>query len=290
MQEFDYHAPQTVADAVAMLAKGRARVLAGGSDLIPQVRERRRQVDRVVDLKKIPELTGIERTADGGWRIGAAVSVGRLGREPQFAATQAALLESARLIGSLQVQNRASIGGNLCNAAPSADAVPLMISLGLSAEIAGPNGRRTVAVEAIPTGPGRTSLAADEILVALLVPAMAPRSGAKYLRFTPRREMDIAIAGVGGYLVLGGDGAIVSARLTLASVGPTPVRALAAETSLAGKRASAAVFAAAGEAAAAEAKPISDARGSAEYRRELVTVLTRRVLADCVAQAGGVVA
>ena len=290
MQEFDYLAPVTVAEAVALLAGGSAKVLAGGSDLIPQVRERRRRPGRVVDLKKIAELTRIERMADGGWRIGAAVSIGRMGREPQFAASQPALLESARLIGSLQVQNRASLGGNLCNAAPSADAVPLMISLGLTAEIAGPNGRRTVPVEAVPTGPGRTSLAADEILVSLVVPPMAPRSGAKYLRFTPRREMDIAVAGVGGCVVLGGANAIASARLTLASVGPTPLRALAAEKALAGQPPSAALFAAAAEAAAEEARPISDTRGSAEYRRVLVAVLTRRVLAACVAEAGGTVA
>lgn len=286
MHELRYQDPATVADAVVMLSGTHVRLLAGGSDLIPQMREGRRLVAGVVDLKRIPALTAIERDAAGNWRIGAAASIGSLGRNARFAGEHASLLESARLIGSLQVQSRASLGGNLCNAAPSADGVPLLISLGTTGDIAGPGGTRTIPVAAIATGPGRTSLAADELLVTLNIPALAPRSAAKYLRFTPRREMDIAVVGAGGWLRLAADGTVAGARLTLASVGPTPVVADAACDAMVGHRPTTALLAAAGEAAAQLARPISDTRGSAAYRRELVAVLTRRVFASCLTQLG----
>lgn len=284
MQELKYVAPRRLADAVAALAHGDARVLAGGSDLIPQVREGRRKLAHVVDLKRIPELTELVRTPDGGWRIGAATSVAAMGRQAEFAREHAALLESARLIGSLQVQSRASLGGNLCNAAPSADGVPLLFSLGATAEIAGPRGTRTASAAGIPTGPGRTSLAPDEVLVALVLPPQQAPWAAKYLRFTPRREMDIAVAGSGVWIKLAADGTIADARVTLASVGPVPIAADEARRTLVGARPSLALFKAAGEAAARDAKPISDTRASADYRREMVAVLTRRALAACTTE------
>ena len=283
MQELHFDGPATVPDAVALLAKGEARVLAGGTDLIPQMREGRRSLARVVDLKRIPELTAIERLPDGSWRIGAATSIGKLGRDMRFASEHAGLLESARLVGSLQVQSRASLGGNVCNAAPSADAVPLLFCLGAIGEIAGPNGRRTLPVSAIATGPGRTALQADELLVAIILPALSPRWAARYLRFTPRREMDIAIAGVGSFLQVDATGSITNACITLASVAPTPLIATAAGKALIGAKPSAKLFADAAAIAAGEAKPISDTRGSADYRRELVGVLTRRTLEACAA-------
>lgn len=286
MQELHYDGPATVQEAIGLLAQGQARLLAGGTDLIPQMREGRRVVPRVVDLKRIPELTAITRRADGGWRIGAAASIGKLGRDAAFAAEHAALLESARLVGSLQVQSRASLGGNLCNAAPSADAVPLLFSLGATARIAGPAGERSVSVEAIPTGPGRTSLQANELLVSLDLPARPKRWAAKYLRFTPRREMDIAVAGSGVVIDLDDNGRIAEARVTLASVGPVPILADEARQALIGKAPSMQLFAAAADAAAGAARPISDTRGSAAFRRELVAVLTRRALAVAAAQLG----
>jgi CO/xanthine dehydrogenase FAD-binding subunit len=283
VQELHYDGPTSVADAIGLLARGQARALAGGTDLISQVREGRRTVERIVDLKRIPELTTIRREADGSWRIGAAVSAGRLGQHPEFAAEHHALVESAHLIGSLQIQNRASLGGNICNAAPSADAVPLLISLRATAIVVGPQGSRTVPVAAIAIGPGRTSLAPAEMLTAILLPAMPPRSAAKYLRFTPRREMDIAIAGVGSWLQLDADGAIIDAAITLASVAPIPLIAGKAAAMLIGERPTPALFDRAGATAATEAQPISDTRGTADYRRHLVAVLTRRTLAACVA-------
>lgn len=269
-----------------MLSTEGARVLAGGSDLIPQMREGRRATARVVDLKHIPALRSIERSPAGGWRIGAATSIGALRKHPEFAAAHPALLDAAGLIGSLQVQNRASLGGNLCNAAPSADGVPLLFALDAEAEIYGHNGMRRIAASAIPVGPGKTSLAPGELLVALLLPLRTARSADRYYRFTPRREMDIAIAGSGVRIDLADNDTITAARVFLASVGPVPIRAVKAEAALVGAKASVAVFAEAAAYAAAEAQPISDTRGSADYRRDLVAVLTRRALTDCAARLG----
>jgi xanthine dehydrogenase FAD-binding subunit len=286
VQEMTHYAPDSVAAAVAALAHDGARALAGGTDLIPQLREGRRSTAHVVDLKQIPELKRLTRNVDGSWTIGAAVSVGELGRNPAFAREHAPVLEAARLIGSLQIQNRAGLGGNICNAAPSADGVPILLCLGAEADIVGPHGRRRCPVAAVGVAPGRTSLEPSEFLLSIHLPALAPRSGAKYLRFTPRREMDIAIAGVAAWFKCAADGTIADARIALASVAPTVMVAATASQQLLGQLPSDAIFAAAAAAAAAEARPISDARGSADYRRELVAVLTRRALAACAIQAG----
>lgn len=284
MHELRYERPTTLAEAVACLRVDGARALAGGTDIIPQLREGRRTASRIVDLKHVPELNTVARLDDGCWRIGAALSVGRLGRNQAFAQEQAALLEAACLIGSLQVQNRASLGGNLCNAAPSADAVPMLIALDAVAVVAG--AERRMPVETLPTGPGRTTLGPGDILCAVVLPPPAARTAGKYLRFTPRREMDIAIAGAAVRLDLAMDGSISAARVVLASVGPTPLRAASAEKMLTGATPSAALFAAAGAKAAEDARPISDTRGSAAYRRDLVAVLTKRALADCASRLG----
>jgi xanthine dehydrogenase FAD-binding subunit len=273
VQPFVYLRPTTTAEAVAALAAGHARVLAGGTDLLPQLREGRRTAATVIDLKALPELVGVTRNADGGWRIGAATTVGALGRDVAFATEHAPLVASARLIGSLQIQNRASLGGNLCNGAPSADAVPLLIALGSEAEIAGPGGRSRVAVETFVTAPGRTALGPADVLVALHLPPRPQRSAAAYRRFTPRREMDIAVAGA-------------ACAITLASVAPVPLLVPTAAAALIGHTPSRAVFEVAAQSAATFAKPISDARASADYRRHLVGVLTRRALAACAVDLG----
>ena len=287
MQELKYERPATVEEAVALLWRDGARALAGGTDLIAQLREGRRTAGSVVDLKHIPELTAVTQVAGGGWHIGAAVSIGRLGQHRQFAAAYPGLLASARLIGSLQIQNRATLGGNLCNAAPSADAVPLLFALGAIVEIESGDGVCSRAgVESIAKGPGKARLVQGDLVTALLLPAAAPRTATCYLRFTPRREMDIAVAGSGVVVELADDGRIRNASIILASVAPVPLRALQAAMLLIGQKPSAALFKAAGEMAAHEAKPISDTRGSADYRRELVAVLTRRALTDCARQLG----
>jgi len=286
LQEFVYERPRTVEEAVAAMRGDDARALAGGTDLIPQLREGRRRTERVVDLKYIAELTAISALPDGGIAIGAAATATVLSRHATIAANYAAISQSACLIGGVQVQNRASLGGNICNAAPSADAVPALLCHQARAVIAGPKGRRELAVEALFRGPGKTNLEPGEILVAILLSPAQPRSAAKYVRFTPRREMDIAIAGAGTWLRLDADGAIAEARIVLASVGPTPMRAPTAEQKLAGERPTRALLEEAGRLAAADARPISDTRGSADYRRSLVAVLTARALGDCCGRLG----
>jgi xanthine dehydrogenase FAD-binding subunit len=281
LRELHYESPTTVDEAVRALGRGDARALAGGTDLIVQLREGRRSAACVVDLKRIAELTAITQDADGGFRIGGAASFTQIAAHSELAAAYPGIAESGRLVGSYQIQNRAGLGGNICNAAPSADAVPIVICLSASAEIAGAHGRRTVAVEDLFAGPGQTRLAADEVLTSIRVPPVRPRSAGRYLRFTPRREMDIAIAGSGAWFCLGTDGTIADARIVLASVAPVPLRAKTAEQSLIGKAPTPNVFTEAGRLAAREARPISDTRGSADYRRELVTVLTKRALEAC---------
>ena len=281
MQEFVYESPETIDDAVAAMAAGDARALAGGTDLIPQLREGRRRAGRVVDLKRIPELTAIAALQNGSISIGAAATATAVARHAGLSAAYPAVAQSAQLIGGVQIQNRASLGGNICNAAPSADAVPALICHEARAVVAGRGDRREVAVEAMFRGPGRMALEPGEILVSILLPPPHPRSAARYLRFTPRREMDIAIAGAGTWLRLDADGAIAAARVVLASVAPTPIRAPSAEQKLIGERPTRALLEEAGRLAAGDARPISDTRGSADYRRSLIAVLTARALADC---------
>jgi carbon-monoxide dehydrogenase medium subunit len=283
LQDFAYACPATIEDAVAAMQADGARALAGGTDLIPQMREGRRQVACVVDLKRIPELTSISTRADGSLVVGAAASASHVARHTAVASAYPAVARSARLIGSLQVQNRATLGGNICNAAPSADAVPALMCHQASVRIERPKGSREETLETFFRGPGRTSLAPGELLASIVLPPAAPRSAASYLRFTPRREMDIAIAGAAAWVRLDAGGGIAEARVALASVGPTPLRAASAEQHLIGKRPSSALFETAGRLAAGDARPISDTRGSADYRRSLVAVLTARALAECCA-------
>lgn len=281
MDVFDYQRPTTLSELTGLMAREGARVLAGGTDLIPQMREGRRKVATVIDLKRIGECIGIEVLPDGGMAIGAAVSATAVARDEHIRRDYPGIAAAALLIGSYQVQNRASLGGNICNAAPSADAVPPLIAHGARAEIAGKDGLREIPLEEIFAGPGRTHLAPGEVLTRILLPPVAARSASHYLRFTPRREMDIAIAGVGGFVALDEAGIITQARIALASVAPKPIRAPSAEAALIGASLDDATIHAAGEAARGDASPISDTRGSADYRRELVAVLTRRVLAHC---------
>ncbi len=284
LQEFDYVCPGTIDAAIDALGTGQARALAGGTDLVPQLREGRRHAERIVDLKRIPELTVIKTLPDGGVSIGAAASLTTVARDTTIAAAFPAVAQSARLVGSLQVQNRASLGGNICNAAPSADAVPALICHEARVAIAGARGRREKAVAELFLGPGRTVLEPGELVTAILLPPPPPQSAAAYLRFTPRREMDIAIAGAGTWICLDAQGAVSAARIVLASVGPTPLRANRAEQVMLGERPTHALLTKAGKLAAEDARPISDTRGSADYRRTLVSVLTARALADCCRQ------
>jgi carbon-monoxide dehydrogenase medium subunit len=287
VHDFDFAAPDSLQQAVELLGRtdGEARALAGGTDLIPQIKENRRHPSLVVDIKKIPELNVLAYDANG-LCIGAAVSCTRIAEFDTVKQHYPALAEACALIGSYQIQNRAALGGNICNAAPSADAVPPVLSYAGRLLLAGPNGQRELTAETFFTGPGQTVLTRGEVLVAIQLPPPPANSGAAYLRFIPREEMDIAVAGVGSFVQLSADGQhCQQARISLASVAPTPVRADEAEAFVAGKPLDAETIAEAGELAARAARPISDVRGSAGYRRELVKVLTRRTLQTALDRA-----
>ncbi len=290
MHAIDYVAPKTINEAVAVMAsKGeQARALAGGTDLLVQLRGGRRTSQVVVDVKNIPELNEISYSPRSGLTIGAAAPCYRIYQDQAVASAYPGLIDAAFLIGSIQIQGRASIGGNLCNSAPSADAIPPMIALEGVATIAGPNGTRQVPVEDFCTGPGRNVLQPGEILVSIHLPPPKAHSGANYLRFIPRNEMDIAVAGVGSSVVLDASGQnFVSARIALASVAPTPVFAREAGESLAGKPVSEEAIEEAAQKAMADAKPITDMRGTVRQRVHLVGVLTRRTLNNAIKQARG---
>ena len=290
MEWIDFATPKTISEAVEMLAsKGdRARAMAGGTDVLVQLRGCRRSADLVVDVKGIPELNVLSYSAQDGLTLGAAVPCFRIYQHKAVIDNYPGLIDSASLIGGIQIQGRASIGGNLCNASPSGDSIPAIIALSAVANIAGPKGTRQVPAEDFCTGPGRSVLENGEILVSITIPVPLAHSGANYLRFIPRNEMDIAVAGVGSSVVLDASGQnIVSARIALASVAPTPVFSKAAGDSLAGKAVSDAAIQEASEKAMADAKPIDDMRGTVRQRVHLVGVLTRRTLNNAIQRARG---
>ena len=288
MQAFDYVAAQTVDEAVSLLAsKGaQARVLAGGTDLIVQLREGRRHLELVVDVKKIPDLNTLTYSAQNGLQLGAAVPCHRIYGDATIAAAYPGLMDAFSLVGGTQIQGRASVGGNLCNSSPAADTIPALIAHSAVAVIAGPGGRREVAVEDFCTGPGRNVLRNGEFLVSLKIPVPPSGFGACYLRFIPRNEMDIAVVGTGSSVVLSADGStITSARVALGAVAPTPI--VVDTSAIAGQPANEATINAAVEASIAAARPISDMRGTVEQRRHLSGVLTRRTLQRAIARARG---
>jgi CO/xanthine dehydrogenase FAD-binding subunit len=290
LKDFEYVTPKTLREAVTQLAEknGNARVLAGGTDLIVQMRIKRLQPERVVDVKKIPEVNELSYGPKRGLRVGAAVPCWRLYNDPEVVERYPGLIDSASIIGGIQIQGRASLGGNLCNSSPSADSIPTMIAYGATCEIVGPNGKRQVPVTEFCTGPGTNILTPGELLVAVTFPPVRKFSGAHYLRFIPRNEMDIAVVGAGAYVELANrkkDFKVV--RIALAAVAPTPVVAEDAASLLVGRAADDEAIAEAAEAAKSAARPISDMRGTAEYRTHLVGVLTKRALTGAVRRARG---
>ena len=290
MRNFDYEAPTSLAEATALLAKanGTARVLAGGTDLLVQLREQLRDADLVVDVKRIPELMELNYQADQGLRLGASVPCYRIYENEAVAAAYPALADAARIVGGWQIQSRASVGGNLCNSSPAGDTITPLIALGARCVIAGPTGSREVLAEEFCTAPGKNVLQRGEILATILFPSPGRNSGSAYERFIPRNEMDIAVAGVSSWVRLNADqDTIVDARVVLAAVAPTPRSAKDASQWLIGRRTTEETFAQAGELARKVALPISDMRGTAEFRLHLVGVLTKRTLAKAVERARG---
>jgi CO/xanthine dehydrogenase FAD-binding subunit len=289
LHPFAYVAPSTVAEAVSVLNEhgDRARAMAGGTDLLVKARANVWELDAVVDIKNIPELMTLSVNGDG-LSIGASVPCYQVYENSDIAAEYPGIVDGASIIGGIQIQSRAGLGGNLCNAAPSGDGICPLIVHSAVAKITGSNGSREVAVEDFCTGPSQTVLESGELLVSIEVPKPAANSGAAYTRFIPRNEMDIAVAGVGVYVVLDGSGQnFVSARIALASVGPTPILATEAGDSLAGKPVNDESIAAAAALAKDAATPITDMRGTVDQRKQLVEVLTGRMINQAVERARG---
>jgi carbon-monoxide dehydrogenase medium subunit len=277
MTELRYEAPKTLQAAVKLLAgaKGVAKILAGGSDLLVQMRAGRIEPALLVDIKGIPELTAITAEKDG-FRVGAATSCMEIVEHARFAKAWPGVTEAIALIGSIQVKGRASAGGNLCNASPAADSVPAMIAAGATVRIVGPKGRRNVAVEEIAIAPGKTSLAKGEIVASFFLPKRPPRSGDAYLRFTPRTEMDIAVVGAGVNLTLDAKGVCKSARVCLGAVAARALLVPEAAAALIGTTVDDAALDKLAAAASAACKPIDDKRGTKEYRIKVAGVMARR--------------
>ncbi len=289
MKDFQYLAPRGLEEAAVLMAEhaGSAQLLAGGTDLLIFMRNGRKSPDFIIDAKKIPELTRVQLDADR-LTIGAAVSCRTIWEHPEIAERFPALTDAATLIGGIQIQGRATFGGNLCNAAPSADTVPPLIVYGAIAHIISARGERDVPVEEICTGPGRTSLAPDEILVSLSIPAPPANSGAAFLRFIPRNEMDIAVANAAARVDLDDSGATFkTARIAIGAVAPTPLFVEAAGAALSGKPVNDASISDAAKIARDASTPINDMRGTIEHRKQLVEVLTTRALRCAIARARG---
>lgn len=284
MKPLQYSAPESLEQALQELgeiaaAGGAPGVLGGGTDLIIQLRSGRKETGHLVDIKKIPELNVLSYSDSEGLRLGAAVPCAVLGEFQPAVEHYPGLVEGAELIGSTQIQSRATVGGNLCNGSPAADAICSLIVLGAVCVVAGPGGQREVPAAGFMTGPGETALQPGELLVEIRVPPPPPHSADAYLRFIPRNEMDIAVAGAAVNLTLEADRATVqSATIAIGAVAPTPLLVEAAGSVLAGRKLEPAALEEAAQASQAAAQPITDMRGPADYRRHLAGVLTKRAL------------
>ena len=288
MQDVRYAKASSVEDAIDLLNKGgeTARVLAGGTDIIVQARERRREVKLFVDIKDIPETQGINYDPSGGLTIGAATPAYRIYNNEDIKRLYPAIVQSASVIGGVAIQGRASLGGNLCNSGPAADSVPAMIVLRGTATIAGPNGRRNIAIEEFSTGPGRNVLQPGEFVVSLNFPPPEPNSGAAWERFIPRNEMDIAVVNAASYVRFEGEN-VAEARIAIGAVAPTCLLVNEAAQAIIGKPLTDETIAAAGAAAKEAAKPIEDMRGTIKQRKHLSDVLVQRTLRLAAQRARG---
>ena len=281
-----FHSPDTVEKAVALLAAdAKARPLAGGTDLIVQMRSHRAAPSAIVDIKRIAGMSSIRAEA-GGFAIGAAVPCTALKDNKALAAAWPGVVEAANLIGSVQVRNRATMAGNLCNASPAADSVPALVAAGASCVIAGPGGTREIPVEAVTSGPGKTSLAPGEFVVEIRLPARPNGGGDAYLRSIPRTEMDIAVVGTGAAVVIDASGTCTAARVSIGAVAPTVLLVEAAGAALVGSKFDDAAMERMAEAVRTACKPIADKRGTVEYRIAMAGVLAKRVVSIARERAG----
>ena len=283
----DYLSPTTVEEAVGALASTPdARVFAGATDLIPQIRSGRPEPGLLIDLKRIERLTSVQE-GDTAWTIGAAAPTSRLTEDAAFSSQFPGLSEAAGLIGSDQIQNRSSLGGNLCNASPAADSVPAMLVNEARAVVATADGTRTIAVDDVTTGPGSTSLEAGEFIVEFEVDKPPANTGDAYLRMIPRTEMDIAVVGAGARITLDADGNCAEARVALGAVAPTARRVADAEAALTGQPINDDTLAAVAAAASSACDPIDDKRGTIAYRKQVAGVLAKRAVKLAAERAAG---
>ena len=288
MQLFDYVSAGTIREVVGLLSSndGGARILSGGTDLLVQLRENRRRAELLIDVKNLPELTSVSYDEQNGLTIGAAASCYQICSDRLIQEKYPGLVDAIQFIGGIQIQYRAGLGGNLCNASPAADSIPALIIHRATCVIAGPDGTRSLAVEQFCIAPGRNALQTGEFLVAVHVPTSGQNFGAHYLRFIPRNEMDIAVVGAGASVTLDDSRQkILSARIALGAVAPTPLLIAEAGTFLEGKDVTKENIQEAARIAQAAARPISDLRGTAEHRKHLCAVLTQRALEKAIERA-----
>jgi CO/xanthine dehydrogenase FAD-binding subunit len=279
---FDYLQPSTIGECVALLGSlGKdAKIIAGGTDLMIQTRARSVDPRYVIDVTGIPDLCSIRENDDGGLRIGAAVTVRDVASSSVVREKFPLLATAAGLIGSVGIRNVATIGGNLCNASPSAECAPALLCLGAETQLAGPGGERTVPLEEFFTGPGATVVGPEELLVEIVVPAVGPGTRGVYLKNSPRGSIDLAIVGVATVATFAPDGTCRGIKISLGAVAPTPMRAKKAEDLLEGKIFDDTLIASAARIAADESRPVDDVRASAGYRREMIEVFARRALKE----------
>jgi carbon-monoxide dehydrogenase medium subunit len=284
VKPFVYFAPGSLAEALEILhLHPEAQVLAGGTDLLVQAKENKRSIQALVSLRRIPDFDTI--ASNGKVSVGAMWSAGKVAADPGICQDYLALALGAGVIGSVQIRNMATVGGNICNASPSADTAPGLLALGARVVLASLQGERSLALEDFFLGPGKTALLPGELLLRLELPHPPARSGSFYLRHTPRSSMDLAFAGAAAAVQLGEQGEICSARIALGAVAPTPIRAFRAEERLASCQPDDTLLDEAALLASGEAQPIDDLRASAEYRRHITAVLTRRALRGAIANA-----
>lgn len=288
LPRFDHLESKTVEEACSLLSKykGKAKVIAGGTDLLPAMRNREVTPAYIINVRSIPNLDYIRYTDAEGLKIGALATLYDIESSPIIREKFAMVADAASKIGTPQVRNMGTIGGNLCNAAPSADTAPPLIGLEAKAKINGPNGERVIALEEFFIGPGENALQADEILTEIQIPNPPPHTRGVYLKLPARTMVDLAVVGVAVVVTLDDkERSIVDAKIVLGAVAPTPVRARQAEDIIKSKAISRELIEKAAEAAAGEAKPISDLRGSASYRKEMVNTLTKRAIRQVTALA-----
>jgi carbon-monoxide dehydrogenase medium subunit len=289
MSETQYLAPKSIDEAVKAhsAANGKARFLAGGTDLLVQIKSGIKKPNLVIDIKKIVELNSINEVSDNEFKVGAAVSGANLNRNKKFANLWPGVLEAFRLIGSEQIQGRASLGGNLCNGSPAGDSVPALVAAGCNVTIAGPNGSRNIPIETFHTGPGKTVLENGEMLVSINFPKRAANSGDAYLRMTPRTEMDIAVVGCGVNITME-NGLCTNARVSLGAVAPTPLLINEASDIMVGTDINSDIIQRVSKICMEACNPINDKRGTIDYRTKVAGVLFKRTVLTAIDRIKGI--